>query len=158
MRGYGNKAGAFVLLSAISNTHAHIPTPPDPDPTPDATLSQPQNRACEFQALTKFLKAVVWEEPTEERQALELLERWAPIDMEDALELLSPAFTNQAVRAYAVSRLSSVDDDVRGLPALMSPKPVLGLTCAHAHARRFCPTGYPGIATVLAAAGAGAQV
>ena len=71
------------------------------------------NRAEKQQALTKFLKAVVWEEATEERQALELLDLWAPIDMDDALELLTPAFNNTAVRAYAVSRLRTVEDEVR---------------------------------------------
>lgn len=53
-------------------------------------------------ALTKFLKCVKWNTiiyPNEEvRQALELLKQWAPMEVEDALELLSPAFKHPDVR------------------------------------------------------------
>ena len=45
-------------------------------------------------------------------QALELLGKWNPMDVEDALELLSSQFTNRAVRQYAVSRLKEANDDV----------------------------------------------
>lgn len=45
-------------------------------------------------------------------QALELLGKWNPMDVEDALELLSSQFTNRAVRHYAVSRLKEANDDV----------------------------------------------
>ncbi|XP_025833575.1 phosphatidylinositol 3-kinase catalytic subunit type 3 [Agrilus planipennis] len=41
-------------------------------------------------ALTKFLKCVNWTQNNEVRQALSMLELWAPMDVEDALELLSP--------------------------------------------------------------------
>lgn len=34
------------------------------------------------------------------------------MDVEDALELLTPAFTHPAVRKYAVSRLAQADDEV----------------------------------------------
>ena len=50
--------------------------------------------------------------PQESRQAIELLSRWAPMDVNDALEFLSPAFTNKTVRKYAVSRLRQADDEV----------------------------------------------
>lgn len=56
-------------------------------------------------ALGKFLQSVQWENDAEVRQATELLKEWAPMDVEDALELLSPRFKHPAVRHYAVSRL-----------------------------------------------------
>ncbi|MGH0126328.1 UNVERIFIED_CONTAM: hypothetical protein FKN15_031551 [Acipenser sinensis] len=42
-------------------------------------------------ALTKFLKCVNWALPQEAKQALELLGKWKPMDVEDSLELLSAA-------------------------------------------------------------------
>ncbi|KAH8554115.1 phosphatidylinositol 3-kinase [Umbelopsis sp. PMI_123] len=62
-------------------------------------------------ALTKFLKCVVWTDPTEVRQAVDLLPLWADIDVDDALELLGKEFANRHVRAYAVSQLRKADDD-----------------------------------------------
>jgi phosphatidylinositol 3-kinase len=64
-------------------------------------------------ALTKFLKCINWEttETTEVRQALNLLELWTPMDVEDALELLSPNFQYPAVRRYAITRLKQAQDD-----------------------------------------------
>ncbi|XP_041368204.1 phosphatidylinositol 3-kinase catalytic subunit type 3-like [Gigantopelta aegis] len=62
-------------------------------------------------ALTKFLKCVNWSMPQESKQALELLTKWSAMDVEDALELLSPAFTHPAVRKYAVMRLRQADDE-----------------------------------------------
>ena len=64
-------------------------------------------------ALTKFLKCVNWDVTREARQAIELLRKWNPIDVADALELLSPQFKNPTVRRYAVSRLKQADDEVR---------------------------------------------
>lgn len=49
-------------------------------------------------ALTKFLKCINWETNSEVRQAIILLKQWTPMDVEDALELLSPAFTHPVVR------------------------------------------------------------
>lgn len=63
-------------------------------------------------ALTKFLKCVTWTDATEVKQAVELLPKWADVDVDDALELLGPQFTNRAVRGYAVSQLRKADDDV----------------------------------------------
>lgn len=62
------------------------------------------------QALTKFLKSISWEDPAEARQAVEMLPRWAEIDVDDALELLGPNFHNSVVRAYAVDRLRKASD------------------------------------------------
>lgn len=62
-------------------------------------------------ALTKFLKCVNWTQSGEVRQALSMLEIWAPMDVEDALELLSPNFTHPTVRKYAISRLQQAPDE-----------------------------------------------
>lgn len=62
-------------------------------------------------ALTKFVKSVAWNEPSEARQAVQLLPKWTEIDIDDALELLGPTFDNSAVRAYAVDRLREADDE-----------------------------------------------
>lgn len=65
----------------------------------------------EKRALTKFVKSVSWNDPSEARQAVQMLPRWTEIDVDDALELLGPTFDNPAVRAYAVDRLRKADDD-----------------------------------------------
>lgn len=62
-------------------------------------------------SLTKFLRAVDWTDIEETKEALEMLEGWAPIDIADSLELLSSYFKNSDVRKYAVSQLSRADDD-----------------------------------------------
>ncbi|PSS28096.1 hypothetical protein M430DRAFT_132268 [Amorphotheca resinae ATCC 22711] len=62
-------------------------------------------------ALTKFVKSVNWHDPSEPRQAVQILAKWTEIDVDDALELLGPTFDNPAVRAYAVDRLRKSDDD-----------------------------------------------
>jgi phosphatidylinositol 3-kinase len=66
----------------------------------------------EKKALTKFLKCVVWTDPIETKQAVELLDMWIAIDVEDALELLSPDFTNKKVREFAVHQLRRADNNV----------------------------------------------
>ncbi|CAD6194718.1 unnamed protein product [Caenorhabditis auriculariae] len=73
-------------------------------------------------ALNKYLRSVRWYRPAEEQAALTLMNDWAPIQAEDALELLSPAFTQVKVRAYAVSRLldgASPDQVLLYLPQLV---------------------------------------
>nr|KAJ3421241.1 Phosphatidylinositol (PI) 3-kinase [Polyrhizophydium stewartii] len=62
-------------------------------------------------ALTKFVKCVIWTDPTEAKQAAELLSVWVDIDVEDALELLGPAFQDSHVRSYAVIQLKKADDE-----------------------------------------------
>ncbi|CAH2049622.1 unnamed protein product, partial [Iphiclides podalirius] len=62
-------------------------------------------------ALTKFLECVNWNRPAEVRQALAMMKQWAPMDVEDALELLTPKFTHPAVRRYAISRLKQAPDE-----------------------------------------------
>lgn len=74
-------------------------------------------------ALTKFLKCVNWSLNgeyifyllllhfhilinkiflEEERQALQMIQIWEPMDVEDALELLTPNFTHPAVRRFVL--------------------------------------------------------
>lgn len=62
-------------------------------------------------ALTKFVKCINWKNPREVRQAAPLLEKWAEIDVDDALELLGPHFDHPIVRSYAVERLKKADDE-----------------------------------------------
>ncbi|GAA5868362.1 hypothetical protein JCM1840_005656 [Sporobolomyces johnsonii] len=90
---------------------------------PTADLSTPQRDLLwkfrfyltrDKRALTKFLKAVVWSDPGEATQAVEvLLPMWTDVDMDDALELLGPAegFRDRRVRAYAVRQLERADDE-----------------------------------------------
>ncbi|XP_057950017.1 phosphatidylinositol 3-kinase, root isoform [Malania oleifera] len=65
----------------------------------------------EKRALTKFLRCVEWSDLQEAKQALELMGKWEMIDVCDALELLSPVFESEEVRAYAVSVLERADDE-----------------------------------------------
>ncbi len=51
----------------------------------------------EPRALTKVLRCVDWGDAREARAAGTLISRWAPIGLADALELLSPAFSNPEV-------------------------------------------------------------
>ncbi|KAJ4298279.1 Phosphatidylinositol (PI) 3-kinase [Kalmusia sp. IMI 367209] len=62
-------------------------------------------------ALTKFVKCVNWHNEREARQAAPMLEKWAKIDVDDALELLGPQFDDPIVRSYAVERLKKADDE-----------------------------------------------
>lgn len=61
-------------------------------------------------ALTKFLQCVDWEDEEDAREAVALLPRWAPIDTEDALRLLSHDFRARAVREHAVNALRRASD------------------------------------------------
>lgn len=63
--------------------------------------------------LTKFLKSVTWRDPSEVKQAVEvLLPQWTDIDVDDALELLGAGTIDSRVRNFAVKQLSRADDDV----------------------------------------------
>ncbi|KAK3732085.1 hypothetical protein RRG08_026470 [Elysia crispata] len=63
------------------------------------------------EALAKFLKSVNWKQAQESTAALEMLMVWSPMNVEDALELLSPSFTHPRVRKYAISRLRQANDE-----------------------------------------------
>ena len=75
----------------------------------------------EKKALPKFLRAVNWDTEAwtdlgpspEVTHALEMLAKWTRLDIEDALELLTPAFRHPDVRKYAVDILKQADDKVR---------------------------------------------
>jgi Phosphatidylinositol 3- and 4-kinase/Phosphoinositide 3-kinase family, accessory domain (PIK domain)/Phosphoinositide 3-kinase C2 len=56
-------------------------------------------------ALVKFLRCVDWEEEDDVKEAVSLLSKWAPIDPEDAIRLLSHDFKSRAVREFAVNAL-----------------------------------------------------
>eukprot|EP01117_Protostelium_nocturnum_P005327 TRINITY_DN1939_c0_g1_i4.p1 TRINITY_DN1939_c0_g1~~TRINITY_DN1939_c0_g1_i4.p1 ORF type:complete len:705 (-),score=270.95 TRINITY_DN1939_c0_g1_i4:499-2613(-) len=63
------------------------------------------------QALTKFLRCVDWSNNQEIKLATELIYQWAPIEISDALELLSKNFTYHVVRDYAVERLEEASNE-----------------------------------------------
>ncbi|KAG8929907.1 Phosphatidylinositol (PI) 3-kinase [Tulasnella sp. 418] len=66
----------------------------------------------EKKGLTKFLKSVTWKDPSEVKQAVEvLLPLWTEIGTDDALELLGPNTVDARVRGYAVKQLARADDD-----------------------------------------------
>ncbi|PUZ50956.1 hypothetical protein GQ55_6G120000 [Panicum hallii var. hallii] len=60
---------------------------------------------------TKFVRSVDWNDTKEAKQAVELIEEWETIDVADALELLSPEFETEEIRAYAVRILERADDE-----------------------------------------------
>ena len=62
-------------------------------------------------ALTRFLCVVDWEVEDDVREATALLARWAPIDTDHALRLLSFDFPYRPVREHAVSALRRASDD-----------------------------------------------
>lgn len=105
------------------------------------------------QALTKFLKAVSWNDAGEVRQAVEvLLPMWTEVGISDALEMLGPGSRNGHVRAFAVGVMGRADDEVRlaRLGSRAFPLPRRRLTAV-----RPLPPGAP---VVPAAARPGAQV
>ncbi|KAG8909004.1 Phosphatidylinositol (PI) 3-kinase [Tulasnella sp. 403] len=66
----------------------------------------------EKKGLTKFLKSVTWKDPSEVKQAVEvLLPLWTDIGTDDALELLGPTTVDARVRRFAVKQLARSDDD-----------------------------------------------
>ena len=78
--GHGNKEGTCEECSAITHT---------------AVASPPGNGL-------QVLRCVDWGDVREARTAGELIARWAPIALADALELLSPAFSNPEVCAQSL--------------------------------------------------------
>lgn len=62
-------------------------------------------------ALIKLLKSMRWDHEGDVKHALGMLQSWAPMDVEDALELLNPTFQHPAVRKYAISRLKQAPDE-----------------------------------------------
>lgn len=62
-------------------------------------------------ALPKFLQSVSWQSKQEADEALDLLYKWQPLNAAEALELLTPTYTETKVRKYAISRLKCADND-----------------------------------------------
>lgn len=62
-------------------------------------------------ALTKFLKCIDWTDAQEAKQAVDMMTVWEPIELDDALELISVSFPDERVRRYAVTRLEKADDE-----------------------------------------------
>lgn len=62
-------------------------------------------------AITKFLKSVDWSDASEATHSIDLMRKWASISVSDALELLSPEYTVEAVRSYAVTALRNTGDE-----------------------------------------------
>jgi len=87
-----------------------------------------------YKTLTKglaiFLQSVNWSRPELASEAYHMLEEWTPLDPEEALELLDARFGNEAVRAYAVERLSEMHDDDL---ALYMPQLVQALAYESSH-------------------------
>ncbi|CCD25991.2 phosphatidylinositol 3-kinase VPS34 NDAI_0G02160 [Naumovozyma dairenensis CBS 421] len=61
-------------------------------------------------ALTKLLQSTNLAEESERGEVLELMDSWAEIDIDDAIELLGSKFKNLSVRSYAVNRLKKAAD------------------------------------------------
>ncbi len=59
----------------------------------------------------KFLRCVDWNDVSETKQAVDMLDQWALINSADALELLSKFFTNKEVRDFAVNQLRRADNE-----------------------------------------------
>ena len=61
-------------------------------------------------ACSKFISSVYWDDVMERKEAIELLENWEEMPLEDALELLSKNHTDEFVRQFAVDRLTKMTD------------------------------------------------
>ncbi len=62
-------------------------------------------------ALCKVLRCVNWTDPQQEVEILSMMKTWAPLSRQDALGLLDACYAHPDVRSFAVSALSSIDDD-----------------------------------------------
>uniref|UniRef100_A0A182JA89 Phosphatidylinositol 3-kinase catalytic subunit type 3 n=1 Tax=Anopheles atroparvus TaxID=41427 RepID=A0A182JA89_ANOAO len=105
------KPNAVVRDTLNSIVYRYSPTYPLSSEEQDIVWKYRFYLSSHKKALTKFLKCVNWETTTEVRQALALLESWAPMDVEDALELLNSTFRHPIVRWYAITRLNEASDE-----------------------------------------------
>ncbi len=62
-------------------------------------------------ACVRFIDAVDWADEEEAKEGAILLQRWTPIDADDALTLLLPHHTSTTVRAFAVQALRRAADE-----------------------------------------------
>lgn len=94
------------------------------------TLHTPHHRRYRFyltrekRALTKVMRATDWSNPAEAKQAIEVMEQWETIEIEDALELLGKDIQHPAPRRYAVQRLEQVRAESFVVLKIVSHKPV----------------------------------
>lgn len=61
--------------------------------------------------LPLFLKSVKWDRPVQVNVVYNMLENWAPMSPEDAIQLLDAKYPDERVRKYAVNRISLLSDD-----------------------------------------------
>eukprot|EP01147_Barroeca_monosierra_P009776 gene9776-1976_t len=62
-------------------------------------------------ALAKCLRALDWTTNEAAHEMADMLKLWAPLQPEDALELLDAAFADQTIRLHAVQYLEPISDD-----------------------------------------------
>ena len=62
-------------------------------------------------ALPIFLTAIDWSNPEQAGEVHKMLKEWAPLTPQEALPLLDAHFADEAVRLYAVERISNFSDD-----------------------------------------------
>jgi len=66
-------------------------------------------------ALPIFLAAIDWSNPEQVGEVHKMLKEWAPLTPQEALPLLDALYADEAVRLYAVERISNFSDDELGL-------------------------------------------
>jgi hypothetical protein len=126
MPGLGTSSTCVVAAA----TTERLPHPDAPPPDLQLILSYPPTHPLQSeekdllwkyrfyltrlpQALTKFLKAVSWNDAGEVKQAVEvLLPMWTEVGISDALEMLGPGSRDGRVRAFAVGVMGRADDEV----------------------------------------------
>jgi phosphatidylinositol-4,5-bisphosphate 3-kinase len=57
------------------------------------------------------LGVIDWSDPEQVNEAHQMLKVWAPLPAQEALPLLDAQFADEAVRLYAVERISTLSDD-----------------------------------------------
>ena len=62
-------------------------------------------------ALPIFLSAIDWSDPEQVGEVHKMLKEWAPLTPQEALPLLDAIYADEAVRLYAVERISNFSDD-----------------------------------------------
>ena len=58
-----------------------------------------------------FLKSVQWNRPVQVNEVYNMLDNWAAMEPEDAIQLLDAKYPDEKVRQYAVQRISLLSDD-----------------------------------------------
>ncbi|KAM3161766.1 Phosphatidylinositol 3-kinase VPS34 [Lachancea thermotolerans] len=81
-------------------------------------------------ALTKLLQSASLTEENERKEVLQMVDSWAEIDIEDAIELLGPAYRNLSLRSYAVNRLKKASDNELELYLLQLVQAVCFESCS----------------------------